>query len=69
MAEIRDFKASGSSFRIAIDTYELKMPHLVEVVAVILRMWPLKVSYSKEMGRRDNVDGFVAGRSVSSIRW
>ena len=41
----------------------LSMPHLVDVVANIIDVWPLIVSYLKETGRKDDGDSLVVGSS------
>ena len=39
------------------------MSHLVDVVANIIGAWPLKESYLKETGRKDDSDTFVVSSS------
>ena len=58
-AETRDWMASRPALRKAIITNELSMPGLVDVVANIVGVWPLIVSYLKETGRRDEGDRLV----------
>ena len=58
-AESRDWMASRPAFRKAIITNDLSMPGLVEVVANIVGLWPLIVSYLKETGREDEGDSRV----------
>ena len=58
-AETRDWMASRPAFRKADITNELSMPGLVDVVANIVRVWPLIVSYLKETGRKDEGDSLV----------
>ena len=58
-AETRDWMASRPALRKAIITIYLSMPGLVDVVANILGVWPLIVSYIKETGRKDEVDGLL----------
>ena len=55
-AKTRDWMASRPSLRKAIITNDLSMPGLVDVVANIVGVWPLVVSYLKETGRKD--DGY-----------
>ena len=58
-AESRDWMASRPALRKAIITHDLSMPELVNVVANIVGVWPLIVSYLKETGRKDEGDGLV----------
>ena len=58
-AETRDWMASRSGLRKAIITNELSMPGLVDVLANIVGVWPLIVSYLKETGRKDERDSLV----------
>ena len=58
-AESRDWKHSWLGFRKAIITNDLPMPGLVEMVANIVGVWPLIVSYLKETGRKDEGDSLV----------
>ena len=58
-AETRDWMASRSGLRKTIITIELSMPGLVDVVANIVGVWPLIVSYLKETGRKDERDSLV----------
>ena len=58
-AESRDWMASRPALRKAIITNDLSMPGLVEVVANIVGVWPLIVSYLKETGRKDEADSLV----------
>ena len=55
-AEIRDWMACRPALRKAIITNDLSMPGLVDVVANIVGLWPLVVSYLKETGRTDDGD-------------
>ena len=55
-AETRDLMSSRPALKKALLTNNLSMPHLVEVVANIIDVWPLIVSYLKETGRKD--DGY-----------
>ena len=52
-AETRDWMSSRPALKKAILTNDLSMPHLVDVVANIIGVWPLIVSYLKETGRKD----------------
>ena len=61
-AEARDWMSSRPALEKAILTNELGMPHLVDVVANI-GVWPLIVSYLKEMGRKDDGDSVVVSSS------
>ena len=47
----------------AILTNDLSMPHLVDVVANIIGVWSLIVSYLKETGRKDDGDSIVVRSS------
>ena len=47
-AETRDGMSSCPALKNAILTNDLSMPHLVDVVANIIGVWPLIVSYLKE---------------------
>ena len=58
-AETRDWMASRPALRKAIITNDLSMPGLVDVVANIVGVWPLIVSYLKETGRKDKGDSLV----------
>ena len=51
-AETRDWMSSRPALKKAILTNDLSMPHLVDVVANIIGVWPLIVSYLKETGRK-----------------
>ena len=55
-AETRDWMASRPALRKAIITHDLSMPEFVNVVANIVGVWPLIVSYLKETGRKDEGD-------------
>ena len=64
-AETRDWMSSRSALKKAILTNDLSMTHLiVVVVANIIGVWPLIVSYLKETGRKDDGDSLVV-RSFS----
>ena len=58
-AETRDWMASCPALRKPIITHDLSMPELVNVVANMVRVWPLIVSYLKETGRKDEGDSLV----------
>ena len=58
-AETRDWMFSRPALRKAILTNDLSMPHLVDVVANIIGVWPLIVFYLKETGRKDDGDSLV----------
>ena len=58
-AETRDWMASRPVLRKAIITHDLSMPELVNVIANIVGVWPLIVSYRKETGRIDEGDSLV----------
>ena len=58
-AETRDRMASRPALRKDIITNDLSMPGLVDVVANIVGVWPLIVSYLKETGRKDEGDSSV----------
>ena len=58
-AKTRDWMASRPALRKAVITNDLSMPGLVDVVANIVGVWPLIVSYLKETGRKDEVDSLV----------
>ena len=58
-AETRDWMASRPALRKAIITNDLSMPGLVDVLANIVGVWPLIVSYLKENGRKDEGDSLV----------
>ena len=58
-AETRDWMSSRPALKKAILTNDLSMPHLVDVVANIIGVWPWIVSYLKETGRKDDGDSLV----------
>ena len=62
-AETRDWMSSRHGLKKAILTNDLSMPHLVDVVANIIGVWPLIVSYLKETGRKDDGDSLVVRSS------
>ena len=58
-AETRDWMASRPVLRNAVITNDLSTPGLVDVVANIVGVWPLIVSYLKETDRKDEGDSLV----------
>ena len=66
-AETGDWMASRPALRKAIITNELSMRGLVDVVANIVGVWPLIVSYLKETGRKDEGDSLVVRSFVVGI--
>ena len=58
-AETRDWMSSRPALKKTILTNDLSMPHLVDVVANIIGVWPLIVSYLKETRRKDNGDNLM----------
>ena len=66
-AETLDWMFARPALRKATLTDELGVPHLVDVVANIIGVWPLIVSYLKEIERKDDVDSLVV-RSASFDR-
>ena len=57
-SETRDWMSSRPALK-AILTNDLVMPHLADVVANIIGVWPLIVSCLKETGRKDDGDSLV----------
>ena len=55
----RDWMQSRQSLRMAIETGDLSLPGLLDVVSNIIGVWPLNVSYLKETGKKDSGDSFV----------
>ena len=66
-AETRDWMSSRPALKKAILTNNLCMPHLVDVVANIIGVWPLIVSYWKETGRKDDGDSLVVRSSFCLV--
>ena len=64
-AETREWMSSRPALKKAILTNVLSMPHLFDVVANIIGVWPLIVSYLKETGRKDDGDSLVVRFSSS----
>ena len=62
-AERRDWMSSRPTPEKAILTNDLSMRHLVDVLANIIGVWPLIVSYLKETGRKDDGDSLVVRSS------
>ena len=58
-AEHRDWMQSRQSLRRAIETGDLSLPGLVDVVSNIIGVWPLIVSYLKETGKKDSGESLV----------
>ena len=58
-AEHRDWMQSRQSLRRAIETGDLSLPSLLDVVSNIICVWPLIVSYIKETGKNYSGDSFV----------
>ena len=68
-AETCDWMSSRPALRKAILANDLSMTHLVDVVAKIIGVWPLIVSYLKETGRKDDGDSLVARSSSFCSCW
>ena len=62
-AEMRDWMSTRPALKKAILTNDLSMPHLVDVVANVIGVWPLIVSFLKEKGRKDDGDSLVVRSS------
>ena len=58
-AESRDWMATRPALKKAIISSSLVKPELVDVVANIVGVWPLVVSYLKKTGQKDDGDSFV----------
>ena len=58
-AEHRDWMQSRQSLRMAIETGDLSLPGLLDVVSNIIGVWPLIESYLKETGKKDCGDSVV----------
>ena len=58
-AEHRDWMQSRPSLRRAIETGDLSLPGLVDVVSNIIEVRPLLVSYLKKTGKEDSGDSLV----------
>ena len=61
--ETRDWMSCRPALTKALLTNDLSMHHLGEVIANIIGVWPLIVSYSKGTGRKDDSDSFVVRSS------
>ena len=68
-AEHRDWMHSRQSLRRAIETGDLSLPGLVDVVSNIIGVWPLIVAYLKETGRKDSGDSLVVWFSPFALIW
>ena len=66
-AETRDWISSRPALKKAILTNDLSMPHLVDVVASIIGVWPLIVFYLKKTGRKDDGDSLVVRSSSFAV--
>ena len=66
-AETRDWMACRPALRKAIITNDLSMPVLVDVVANIVEVWPLVVSYLKETGPKNDGGRLVIKSSTVSV--
>ena len=58
-AEHRDWMQSKQSLQMAIETGDLSLPGLLDVVSNTIDVWPLIVSYLKETGKKDSGDSLV----------
>ena len=58
-AEIRDWMMSQTALRKAVRSGDLTRPGVLEIVANIVRVWPLIASYLMETGKKDGEDSFV----------
>ena len=65
-AEPRDWMSSSPALKKVILTNDLSMPHMVDVVANFIGVWPLIVSNLKETGGKDDGDSLVV-RSSSCL--
>ena len=68
-AETRDWMSSRLALKKASLTNDLSMPHLVDVVANIIGVWRLIVSYLKETGRKHDGDCLVVRSSSFWSCW
>ena len=68
-AEHRDWMQSRPSLRRAIETGDLSLPGLVDVVSNIIGVWPLIVSYLKETGKKGSGDSLVVWFSPLALIW
>ena len=72
--ETGDWMVSRPALRKAIITNDLSVAGLVDVVANIVGVWPLVVSYLKETGRKDDGESLVVKSSTvcvlsASCKW
>ena len=58
-AQHRDWMQSRQSLSMAIETDDLSLPGLLDVVSNIIGVWPLIVLYLKETGKKDSGDSLV----------
>ena len=68
-AETRDWMSSCPALKKAILTNDLSMPHLVDLVANIIGVWPLIVSYLKQTGRKDDGNSLAVRSSSFWLCW
>ena len=73
-AKTRHWMASRLALRKAIITNDFSLPGFVDVVANIVAVWPLVVSYLEETGRKDDGDSLVVRSSTvvvlsASCKW
>ena len=66
-AEHRDWMQLRPSLRRAIETGDLSLPGLVDVMSNIIGVWPLIVSYLKETGKKDSGDSLLVWFSPFSF--
>ena len=59
VTEHREWMQSRQFLRMAIETGNLSLPGLLDVVSNIIGVWPLIVSYSKETGKKDSGHSLV----------
>ena len=63
IVETRSWMSSRPALKKAIVTNDLGMPHLMDILANIIGVWPLIDSYLKETGRKDDGDSLVVRSS------
>ena len=66
-AEHRDWMQSRPSLRRAIETGDISLPGLVDVVSNFIGVLPLIVSYLKETGKKDSGNSFLVWFSPFSF--
>ena len=66
-AEYCDWLQSRQSLRRAIETGDLSLRGLVDVVSNIIGVWPLIICYLKETGKKDSGDSLVVWFSAFSF--